>query len=179
MYWRIPSSHSACRICITFGGTEPGLFLFLQWLLVVQPAVLGDGREPAVIQPWQMGRLSSPSRSPYTKRPRRPGIFSIESIGQGKQQLSCCSALDWYLKQRWASCPSCPWNPPDIPEPERELEWVQSRFQCSCNKGLSLESVWTLCHPEKATQLKLDVGPVHESSLPHDLGSCVKELREH
>lgn len=78
------SIKSQCLPCMSphFEGQNPTLFL--QWLSVVRLALLRGAGSQQWSSHSRLGRLSSPSRSPHTRRPPKPRhIFSLRSISAG------------------------------------------------------------------------------------------------
>ena len=159
MFWRIPSSHGACHVFhhILRDRTTPFFFLIFSGCRLYSLPCWGVAGSQQGFSHSRWARLSSPNRSPYTKRPpKHRHILSAQSIraGQMTAELSLSSGL------LFATClpPPPPMKPTPCPRAvtgarvSREqmeffpvfLMWptVLATSDCLCES-----SMWTLCHP--------------------------------
>lgn len=141
---------------LTFGGTEPNPFSFSSEAAVVSLALLGDGREPAVIQPWQMGQAwFTQKKSIYPGVPKALAyLLSTKYEYRANNTWAVTRFQPVNLEQCWAAFPHGLWNPPHIPHPRaREPEQSEHRvddvlsflpyvFKCLGNTRLSPWVAW-------------------------------------
>lgn len=171
---------------LTFGGTEPNPFSFSKEAAVVSLALLGDGREPAVIQPCQLGQAwFTQKKSIYPGVPRTPAYLlstKYEYRANNTWAVTRFQLVNLSSAEQ-LSLMACETRPTSQ-SPRTGAEWAQSgwrtilsslRFQVPWQ--YTIVSVSRLCgpcgHPGKANQLKLGRRPFHNSLLPYDIGPWV------